>query len=178
MGLFRVWEQPPKTMALKLIANYSKRLGLPGYSSHQFSVSVETEITNINELENESSRLYLTLQKSVDAEIQSTGFVPEEGYGNGTPALKSNGTNGHSTSGAWKCSDKQRDLILKLIDEHHLEKGAVQNLAKDLFGTSEVSSLNKLQASGLIDHLIEQYGGTSNRRGTTPAGRFNGKSSR
>ena len=30
-------------MALKLIANYSKRLGLPGYSSHQFSVCVETE---------------------------------------------------------------------------------------------------------------------------------------
>jgi len=30
-------------MAIKLIANYSKRLGLPGYSSHQFSVSVETE---------------------------------------------------------------------------------------------------------------------------------------
>lgn len=30
-------------MAIKLIANFSKRLGLPGYSSHQFSVSVETE---------------------------------------------------------------------------------------------------------------------------------------
>ena len=26
-------------MAIKLIANYSKRLGLPGYSSHQFEVS-------------------------------------------------------------------------------------------------------------------------------------------
>jgi len=31
-------------MAIKLIANYSKKLGLPGYSSHQFSVSVETEL--------------------------------------------------------------------------------------------------------------------------------------
>jgi len=165
-------------MALKLIANYSKRLGLPGYSSHQFSVSVETEITNINELENESSRLYLTLQKSVDAEIQSTGFVPEEGYGTGIPAARSNGTNGHSTSGAWNCSDKQRDLILKLIEEHQLEEDIVQNLARNLFGTGEVLSLDKLQASGLIEHLIARYGGTSNRRGITPAGRFSGKSSR
>lgn len=33
-------------MAIKLIANYSKRLGLPGYSSHQFEVSIETEISN------------------------------------------------------------------------------------------------------------------------------------
>jgi hypothetical protein len=30
-------------MAVKIIANYSKRLGLPGYSSHQFSVSVEAQ---------------------------------------------------------------------------------------------------------------------------------------
>ena len=37
-------------MALKLIATYSKRLGLPGYSSHQFSVCVETEISNIDDV--------------------------------------------------------------------------------------------------------------------------------
>ena len=53
-------------MALKLIANYSKRLGLPGYSSHQFSVCVETEISNIDDISGESSRLYATLQQSVD----------------------------------------------------------------------------------------------------------------
>lgn len=53
-------------MALKLIANYSKRLGLPGYSSHQFAVTVETEISNINEVAAESACLYETLQNSVD----------------------------------------------------------------------------------------------------------------
>jgi len=68
-------------MALKLIANYSKRLGLPGYSSHQFSVCVETELSNINDVAGESSRLYQSLQQSVDEEIQHTGFVPDEGYG-------------------------------------------------------------------------------------------------
>ena len=35
-------------MAIKLVANYSKRLGLPGYSSHQFSVSVETELRDLD----------------------------------------------------------------------------------------------------------------------------------
>ena len=68
-------------MALKLIANYSKRLGLPGYSSHQYSVCVETEISNINDVAGESSRLYQSLQQSVDEEIQHTGFVPDHGYG-------------------------------------------------------------------------------------------------
>jgi hypothetical protein len=37
-------------MAIKLIANYSKRLGLPGYSSHQFSVSVETELSAASDI--------------------------------------------------------------------------------------------------------------------------------
>jgi len=55
-------------MALKLIANYSKRLGLPGYSSHQYSVCVQTEISNINDVAGESSRLYQSLQQSVDEE--------------------------------------------------------------------------------------------------------------
>lgn len=32
-------------MAIKLIANYSKRLGLPGYSSHQFEVSIRNGTT-------------------------------------------------------------------------------------------------------------------------------------
>lgn len=35
-------------MALKLFANYSKRLGLPGYSSHEFAVSVETEARTLS----------------------------------------------------------------------------------------------------------------------------------
>ena len=68
-------------MAIKLIANYAKRLGLPGYSSHQFSVSVETELHDATDIAGESARLYESLQKSVDEQIQQTGFVPPDGYG-------------------------------------------------------------------------------------------------
>ena len=157
-------------MALKLIANYSKRLGLPGYSSHQFAVTVETEISNINDVASESTRLYQTLQQSVDDEIQHTGFVPDEGYGiseqgarngrrNGTSAPANGNTNGHATSGdAWACSDKQRDLIIKLVDEHNLDKGQVDDTSHQMFGVG-VRGLNKLQASGLIDRLIDEHGG-------------------
>ena len=60
-----------------------------------------------------------------------------------------NGTNGH-----WSCSDKQRDLILKLVDEHGLDKNEVDSLAHDRFGAG-VRMLNKLQASGLITEIIE-----------------------
>ena len=56
-------------MAIKLIANYSKRLGLPGYSSHQFSVSVETELVTTDDVAGESRRLYELLQSNVDEQI-------------------------------------------------------------------------------------------------------------
>ena len=45
-------------MAVKIIANYSKRLGLPGYSSHQFSVSVERELASADNVSAEASALY------------------------------------------------------------------------------------------------------------------------
>ena len=68
-------------MAIKLTGNYAKRLGLPGYSSHQFSVSVETELTDITQVPDEVARLYRLLQDAVDCEIQETGFVPDDAYG-------------------------------------------------------------------------------------------------
>ncbi len=63
-------------MAIKLIGNYAKRLGLPGYSSHQFSVSIETELIDSRDIQGEATRIYHLLQDAVDREIQTTGFVP------------------------------------------------------------------------------------------------------
>lgn len=157
-------------MALKLIANYSKRLGLPGFSSHQFAVTVETEISNINEVATESSRLYQLLQQNVDEEIQHTGFVPDEGYGISEQGSRNGSTNGHTngngTNGngvAWQCSDKQRDLILTIIEKNHLDKADIETLAQTRFDGKGVKQLNKLEASGLIDEMLERVGQKPNR---------------
>jgi hypothetical protein len=155
-------------MAVKLIANYSKRLGLPGYSSHQFSVSVETELVTTDDVAAESRRLYDLLQTNVDQQIQATGFVPPGDYGmEPAPANGNhthNGTNGHSPNGdRWQCSDKQKDLILKIVDEHHLDRNEVDHLARQRFGKG-VKQLNKMEASGLIDELLDTHGGGSNAR--------------
>ena len=141
-------------MALTLEANYSKKIGLPGYSSHQYSLTLKTELNDISQAEAESARLHQTLQTSVDRELQKVGFLPT---GANVP---SNGNgNGHSNgkSEAWGCSDKQRDLIIKITEEHKLDKTMVDNLAIERFGHG-VKQLNKLEASGLIDELLEKYG--------------------
>ena len=144
-------------------ANYSKKLGLPGYSSHQYSLTLRAEISDLSQVSAKSQELHGLMQTCVDREIQLTGFLP----GEVVPIVNGNGrnghTNGHNGNGhkpepdAWSCSDKQRDLILKITDEHKLDKAKVEQLAQDRFGKG-VRQLNKLEASGLIEELLEQTG--------------------
>lgn len=164
-------------MAIKLIANYSKRLGLPGYSSHQFSVSVETELMTSDDIPGEFERLYQLLQSNVDEQIQATGFVPPSTYGmEDTPSPRPGNGNSPSTpvsqwqpGPAWKCSDKQRDLILRVVEEHQLDKADIEALANERFGKG-VRILNRVEASGLIDELLDKHGGGSRQNGNRRSG--------
>ena len=157
-------------MAIVLEANYAKKLGLPNYSSHQYTVSIRTELTDLSQVEGESARLYRTLQDAVDHEIQAVGFMPDAStYGMNPPAGNGNGGgapqggNGRAErpaqngNGAWRCSDKQRDLIEKIVRENNLNKRDVENIAVEMFGAG-VKQLDKLQASGLIDEMLERWG--------------------
>ena len=141
---------------ITLEANYSKKIGLPGYSSHQFSVTLKSELSDVSQVEQESARLYDVLQNSVDSNIQQIGFLPSEAKSNGNGHQNGNGHH-KPQDDKWACSDKQRDLILKITDENKLDKAKVDQLAQDRFGKG-VKALNKLEASGLIEELLEQTG--------------------
>jgi hypothetical protein len=187
-------------MAIQLEANYSKKLGLPGYSSHQFSVTIRVELADIKQVETESTRLYALLQGCVDRDIQETGFLPAHGSSNGNGASNGshqNGTNGHSNghanghstnghhgtnangngrpngqSDAWSCSDKQKALILKIVEDHRLDKQDIESLAQERFGKG-VRQLNRMEASGLIEELLETHGGNAGNNGSrSNGGRF------
>jgi len=168
---------------IKLTCDYAKKLGLPNYSSHQFSIRLETEIADESQVQTESARLYKLLQEGVDSSIQETGFLPEptktNGNGNGSGNGYSNGYcngnvngngNGYSHSrgtrpvaDSWRCSSKQKDLILKIIEENALDKNEIEQLAQDRFSKG-VKFLNKLEAGGLISELIELYPSQNGRR--------------
>ena len=146
-------------MAIVLEANYAKKLGLPNFSSHQYSVTIRTELTDLSQVEAEGARLYRTLQDAVDREIQAVGFMPDattygmnppsngggeqrrtggsNGNGNGhTHRRHENGASGNNGNGsaAWRCSEKQQQLIEKIVHENHLAKRDVEQLAVDMFG--------------------------------------------
>lgn len=69
----------------------------------------------------------------------------------------------------WVCSDKQEELILKLVEQHRLDKQEVETLSREMFGLP-VKTLNRLQASGLIEELLERHGNAAKKNG----GRANG----
>src|SRR5688572_5977901 len=117
---------------ITLECNYSKKIGLPGYSSHQFSVTLQSEIADLSKVQEESSRLYKELQHAVDTSIQQVGYLPETVGG---LISNGNGSKANGQSEAWKCSDKQKSLILKIVEENRLDKNQVEALAQERFGT-------------------------------------------
>src|SRR5206468_13097391 len=82
----------------------------------------------------------------VDQQSQKTGFVPPNGYGMD-----------ENKNAEWKCSQKQRDLIEKIIAENKLDQTEIEQLVTGMFGL-RLQQLNKLQASGFIDELLDRHG--------------------
>lgn len=183
-------------MPVILAITYQKKLGLPNYSSHSCSVSLTVEIPDVSVVGQETSRLYELLQSSVDAEIQNVGFMPDATtYGMNHDAPQSNGNghssrqngNGHQRNGTngngynppqrntetWNCTLGQKGLILKVVNESKMPKDEVENLAQQMFGVG-VKQLDKMQASQIIEELLEKTGkkvrrSNWNGRQTTPA---------
>ncbi len=130
-------------MAIILEAAYSKKLGLPNYSSHSYVVSIRTELSDLTQVEAESARLYALLQQSVDDEIQQVGFLPDAThYGMNTgelpphhpPAAERSRVHRtatvHTASMPGRAPTSRRKLILKLVEQHGLDKQEVEALAK------------------------------------------------
>jgi len=94
--------------------------------------------------------------------IKETGYLPASngngrGQGNGRNSTGGTGHSQGSHNGAWNCSPKQKDLIQKIVGENNLDKNEVEALAQDRFGKG-VKALSKLEASGLIEELLEKTG--------------------
>jgi hypothetical protein len=169
-------------MAVILQMTYQKKLGLPNFSSHSCSVSLTVEIADVGMVGQETTKLYQLLQTAVDNQIQEVGYMPDAttyGMNNGTPqdGPQSNGNgysprrngnthqrpsapqNSNGPGEVWNCTDGQRGLILRIVNENQqtLTKDDVEGMAQQMFGAG-VKQLDKMQASQLIEELLERVG--------------------
>jgi hypothetical protein len=157
-------------MPVIITACVSKKVGQANYGSAGFSLTVQSEVSNLDQVREESHRLYSLLNQSVNEEL---GAEQKEEKRAEWPTIVRN----TASSQEWKASDKQRDLILKVIAENGVDRSDVEALAFELFGTSSLPELNRLQASNLIDDMLNRWGKKPSRN-TAPTGRFNGRVSR
>ncbi len=144
-------------MAITLKTYFKKCVGLPSFSSVSCAAEVEVEINNVDDIPQKIQELYETLQSNVDLQLQNNpGFMAPDNPKATSPAQQQ--TLPHNVtqlppSQEWRCSIKQKELIQKLVDEKNLAKTEIEQLANDLFSKG-VKSLNKLEASGLIERLF------------------------
>lgn len=150
-GFFRARRNQPKPMPVIITACVSKKVGQANYGSAGFSLTVQSEVSNLDQVREESHRLYDLLNDSVNAEL---GAEQKEEKRAEWPTIVRN----TPASQEWKASDKQRDLILKVIADNNLDRSDVESLAFEMHGNSNLHELNRLQASGLIDELLSRYG--------------------
>ena len=150
-------------MAVILSMTYQKKLGLPNFSSHSCQVSLTVEIPDASMAGQESTKLYQLLQSAVDQQIQAVGFMPDATTYGMKPSqhANGNGSNGshppQANADNWKCTEGQKGLILRIVNESKLNKNEVEDMAQGLFGLG-VKELDKMQASQLIEELLEKTG--------------------
>ena len=141
-------------MAILLEFKYDKRLGLPGYSSHDFGVSMRTEVNNVEQIKEESERAYRLLQQSVDAQLSNSGFIPSE---NGKEQESKGNQTNETDPEKWNCTERQRGLILKILSQNDLPESAVEQVAQDLHG-QPMATLGKMQVSTVISEVLDRWG--------------------
>jgi hypothetical protein len=160
---------------IQIEASYSKKLGLPNFSSHSFMISVRAEVSNLRKLQTESKRLYALLQSSVDEQVKEVGFMPDANrYGmildtadpaNGSIVKPTPNKAESAPSHAWRCSEKQRAFIEKIAKREQFAPSELDGIAQTVCQLP-VRQLGKRQASLLIGELLKLSAPLPFRRGS------------
>ena len=151
-------------MAILLQFDYGKKLGLPGYSSHNFGVSMKAEVNDPEAIPEEAERVYSILQQSVDSQIANPGFIPSV---NGKIEIKEPEVDPDK----WNCTERQKGLLLTILDRNGLEPIVVEDLSREIHGRS-MADLGKMQVSAVIGEVLDRWGKhPKNANGRTAGGR-------
>ena len=137
-------------MAILLQFDYGKKLGLPNYSSHNFGVSMKAEVSDPEDIPQEAERAYGILQQAVDKQMENPGFLP-------SPRQENQDQTNETDPEKWNCTEKQRGLILKILNQNNLPESAIEEVAQDLHGRP-MSELGRLQVSSVISEVLDRWG--------------------
>jgi hypothetical protein len=154
-------------MAILLQFDYNKKLGLPGFSSHSFGISMKAEVADVETIGEEAAKAYSILQQSVDSQIASPGLIPSENRK--AKQIRSKGDKEKTNPDKWNCSVRQRGLLMTILERNDLDPEVVDDLANDLCGRP-MSHLGKSQVSEVIGQVLDRWGRHPKTNGSTAGG--------
>jgi hypothetical protein len=157
-------------MAIQIVASVGKKVGQPNFGSKSFNLSCTKEVTDLGNLEAESVKLYQLLEQIVEAQIEKDERDEATEHVAPVNRIKANGVKSNGNGDGWHCSEKQRSLILKLVADHGLEEVA-EDMSQEMFGASP-RDLNKLQASGLIQRILDEFASKKHSKGKNGNGKY------
>ena len=132
-------------MAVILDINYSKKLGLPNYSSHSLGIGLKAEVANLDDVQGEVEKAYSLLQSAVDSQIVHQGFVSNESNEvNGSVQGQKVQPKARTDPDSWNCTIRQRGLILSILERNDLDPEVVEDLSQELHGRP-MSDLGRLR---------------------------------
>jgi len=141
---------------IKLSANVSKKLPVPGleYSSRSFSAGVEIEVaetTDPDQIREKLAVLYTMLEKAVDKQLErETGEPPVT---NGPDRKDAATHKRNDRDNGRMATEAQVKAIKAIARDHHLGRTDLADLVDREFGLAELDRLSLQQASRLIDVL-------------------------
>lgn len=143
---------------IKLSANYSKKLPVPGleFSSRSCSAGLEIEVaggTDAEQIKKKLRQLYALLEEAVDKQFEQETGRPTVANGrdraNSEPRKRNGSGNGRTAT------DAQLKAIRAIAKDHGLSREQLEDLIEREFGIKEMHSLSLSQASRVIDLLKE-----------------------
>ena len=145
-------------MAVMLDINYSKKLGLPNYSSHSLGIGLKAEVANLDEVQGEVEKAYSLLQSAVDSQIVHQGFVSNESNEvNGSVQGQKVQPKAKTDPDDWNCTVRQKGLLMTILERNNLDPEVVEDLSQEIHGRP-MSDLGKMQVSAAIGEVLDRWG--------------------
>ena len=158
-------------MAISLKISYSKKLGLPNYSSHSFGIGLKAEVANLDDVQGEVEKAYSLLQSAVDSQIVHQGFVSNESNEvNGSVQGQKVQPKAKTNPDDWNCTVRQKGLLMTILERNNLDPEVVEDLSQEIHGRP-MADLGKMQVSAIISEVLDRWGRhpktTNGRAGVT-----------
>ena len=117
---------------------------------------MKAEVTDLEKIGEEAERAYGLLQSAVDSQIVHKGYVPEQ-VNDSTGSDQDNSKEPEVDPDSWNCTERQKGLLLTILDRNGLEPIVVEDLSWEIHGRS-MADLGKMQVSAVIGEVLDRWG--------------------